>query len=108
MAGRAGKLLGRVASGQINLKPGERPTRLSRRARDAVEKAGGSDDNGHDPAAKSIKTPEDIVFEGRRASAKDGRPKDLRFKGKKSGSGKAHKKRTAHAKARASKWKAEG
>lgn len=63
-AGRAAKLLGRSAA--------------------FAERAGSK------PAALKdldLKTPEQIVFEGRRASAKDGRPKDLKF-GKKAAKGK--------------------
>lgn len=64
---------------------------------------------GHVGGAAKLRSPEDIVFEGRRASAKDGKPRDLKFKGSKSsssssgGRGRVQKKRMQ---ARAAKWKA--
>lgn len=69
MAGRAGKLLGHSGAAQ-------------QRRSGRVAKGG--------PPQRSftgVKTPEQIVFEGRRTSSKDGLPKDLKFgkKGKKAG-----------------------
>ncbi|KAI0597769.1 hypothetical protein F4775DRAFT_558515 [Biscogniauxia sp. FL1348] len=71
-AGRAGKLLGR--SGAARQRHGFRgPNRRMERRESAGKE-------------NALKTPEQIVFEGRRASARDGKPKDLKFgkmKGKK-------------------------
>lgn len=89
LAGRAGKLLGRAVGGRVGSNP----------SRPSTHKAQSEDG--------TFKSPEDIVFEGRRASMKDGKPRDLKFKGKKSGPGRVHKKQRAHTKDRASKWKAE-
>ena len=81
-AGRAGKLLGRAGAAHMH--------RSSK----------GGAPNGS--ALDGKKTPEQIVFEGRRASSKDGRPKDLKF-GKK---GKGKKTRPMHRGARrAAEWK---
>ncbi|KAI1641180.1 hypothetical protein F4809DRAFT_587623 [Biscogniauxia mediterranea] len=71
-AGRAGKLFGR--SGAARQRHGFKdPNRRMERRRESA---------GNESA---LKTPEQIVFEGRRASARDGKPKDLKFgkKGKK-------------------------
>ncbi|GAB1310161.1 Nucleolar protein 12 [Madurella fahalii] len=108
LAGRAGKLLGRFGAAQLfgNGKSGKK--RSEKRERDNKR-------NHHDRQAgppsegreKTIKPPEDFVFEGRRASAKDGRPKDLKFKGR-SGKGKVHKKTKTKGRGavRAAKWRA--
>jgi len=39
---------------------------------------------------KPVKTPEEFVFEGKRASAKDGKPRDLKFRPKKKAKDKVH------------------
>ncbi|EPE36314.1 RNA-binding, RBD [Glarea lozoyensis ATCC 20868] len=92
--GRAGKLLGRAGAAQ--LKKGKLTG-----ANDMVMGKRGD-------GAKSIegiaKTPEAIVFEGYRASAKNGRPKDLKMGGK----GKGKKKPTGRAAKRTSAWKSGG
>lgn len=91
MAGRAGKLLGHSAaakarfskSGRKDGKPRERAGRRSERP--------GNEKKG--PPA-GLKTPETIIFEGRRASARDAKPKDLKMKikgKKKVGGGKPKK-----------------
>ncbi|KAF7544523.1 hypothetical protein G7Z17_g9883 [Cylindrodendrum hubeiense] len=83
MAGRTGKLLGRAAAAQQ--RHGKRPQRS-----DAPE------------AATTIKTPEQFIFEGRRATTRDALPKDLKAKkskGKKSG------KPQNHGTKRAAEWK---
>ncbi|KAI1430326.1 hypothetical protein F5Y12DRAFT_723181 [Xylaria sp. FL1777] len=74
-AGRAGRLLGRSAAAkqQRELKGERRKPRV----------------RGDQPRENGdgIKPPEQFIFEGRRASARDGKPKDLKFgktKGKKS------------------------
>lgn len=86
MIGRTGKLLGRSAAAQQ--RHGKR--REPRVAPDAAPDA--------EPA---MKTPEQIIFEGRRASSKDGKPKDLKF-GKKVKSKGRPQNRGAK---RASEWK---
>ncbi|KAI0525838.1 hypothetical protein F5B22DRAFT_256051 [Xylaria bambusicola] len=73
-AGRAGRLLGRSAAvkHQRELKGDRQKLRVRKDQRQEI-------DNG-------IKPPEQFIFEGRRASARDGKPKDLKFgktKGKK-------------------------
>ena len=77
LAGRAGKLLGRAAA-RAHLEGGKKKERRdSTAAPRRRESAGAAEAEG----GKVMKSPEDIVFEGRRASAKDGKPKDLKFKG---------------------------
>ncbi|KAI1364433.1 hypothetical protein F5Y08DRAFT_339645 [Xylaria arbuscula] len=76
-AGRAGRLLGRSAAAkqQRELKGDRRQLRQPRARRDQPQENG-----------EGIKPPEQFIFEGRRASSKDGKPKDLKFgkiKGKK-------------------------
>jgi nucleolar protein 12 len=117
LAGRAGKLLGRAggakAAGRTDGKKGDR--RASRRA-------SGTDNNkgtaaaaaGDGEAAPAFKSPEEVIFEGRRASAKDGKPKDLRFKGSRpAGKAGGPKRPGKSAKdgrggVRAAKWRAQG
>ncbi|KAI0915106.1 hypothetical protein F4823DRAFT_570899 [Ustulina deusta] len=92
-AGRAGRLFGRSAAAkqQRELKGDRRKPRI----------------RGDQPQQNGdgIKPPEQFIFEGRRASARDGKPKDLKF-GKTKG-----KKRPAKAKAkgrgarRAAEWR---
>ncbi|KAK8027207.1 nucleolar protein 12 [Apiospora marii] len=101
LAGRAGRLLGRAGA-----------ARQQREIRGDKRKPS---DNG--PATGSnastlniIKTPEQIVFEGRRASSKDGKPRDLKL-GK--GKGNKHKKSVTSAKPgrgakRAAEWRKKG
>ena len=108
LAGRASKLLGRSAA--LQLGGGDKWKKR-------VNPIGGGprqESTGHITEVggeKTMKSPEDIVFEGRRASVKDGRPKDLKFKG--GDKSKAHgKKRGPNAGGRrterAAKWKASG
>jgi nucleolar protein 12 len=79
LAGRAGRLLGRAGA-----------ARQARELRHGKEKYGERRGGPRTEGAVSnmpAKTPEQIVFEGRRASARDGKPKDLKFgKGKGKGS----------------------
>lgn len=86
MAGRAGKLFGHSAAAKARIggKAGKRNSRdngggSSRPGRPGREhkKKDGAAAGG--PSA-GLKTPEAIIFEGRRASAKDGLPKDLKMK----------------------------
>ncbi|GAP84819.1 putative RNA recognition domain-containing protein [Rosellinia necatrix] len=79
-AGRAGKLFGHAAAAkrQRELRGDRQKPREHREPRDRGDKPRENGDG--------IKPPEQFIFEGRRASAKDGKPKDLKFgktKGKK-------------------------
>ncbi|KAK4229089.1 putative nucleolar protein 12 [Podospora fimiseda] len=100
LAGRAGKLLGRAGAAQLvgkgkKGKKGERSGKPISKS-EILEKSG-------------IKPPEDFVFEGRRASEKDGKPKDLKFKGARSSKDKkGYKKPGGKGAARAAKWRAGG
>ncbi|KAI3332184.1 hypothetical protein HD806DRAFT_185414 [Xylariaceae sp. AK1471] len=78
LAGRAGRLFGRAAASKQRheLKGDRQKSRESREPR-------GKGDKPQD-ISDGIKPPEQFIFEGRRASARDGRPKDLKF-GKKKG-----------------------
>jgi len=86
-AGRAARMLGRsgAAKAAAELK-GKKPTKSLPRheSRSAAAGAGFVKTDG---LIRPIKTPEQVVFEGRRASSKDGKPRDLKFgkngKGKK-------------------------
>lgn len=82
-AGRARKLLGRA--GAV-----------------AERRRGEGKEDRREARSTAMKTPEDIVFEGTRASAKNGRPGDLKF-GKKA-KGKSGKPSTRSAR-RATEWK---
>lgn len=107
LAGRAGKLLGRAAA-RAHLQGGgdkkDRRAAAAPRRRESAVADGGVD--------KVMKSPEDIVFEGRRASAKDGKPKDLKFKGTRpKGDAKRRSikaKKTGHGAVRAAKWRGAG
>ncbi|KAF5023324.1 hypothetical protein F66182_4632 [Fusarium sp. NRRL 66182] len=89
MAGRTGKLLGRSAAVQQRHK--KRPSK------------GSSDEVVENPVA-ALKKPEDFVFEGRRASSKDGTPKDLKLGKKNKGKPKSGKPQNRSAR-RAAEWK---
>ena len=90
MAGRAGKLLGRAGAFQ---------------QRKGGKRSGGDEGekrtDGEFPT--EMKRPEEFVFEGQRASIRDGKPKDMKF-GKKKGKAKAGKPTHRGAK-RAGEWK---
>ncbi|KAI5865163.1 hypothetical protein GGS23DRAFT_557982 [Durotheca rogersii] len=93
LAGRAGRLLGRAAA---------------ERQRRGFTGEGGRPRDKETVPGKVIKTPEQIVFEGRRASAKDGKPRDLKFgkgKGKKGATKAKTKSRGAR---RAAEWRKQG
>ncbi|RBR23646.1 uncharacterized protein FIESC28_03575 [Fusarium coffeatum] len=89
MAGRTGKLLGRSAAVQQRHK--KRPSTH-----------GGAQEA--EPPATGIKGPEHFVFEGRRASAKDGTPKDLKLGKKGKGKGRSGRPQN-HGSKRAAEWK---
>ncbi|EXA52583.1 nucleolar protein 12 [Fusarium oxysporum f. sp. pisi HDV247] len=89
MAGRTSKLLGRSAAVQQRHK--KRPSTQ-----------GASEDAQNIPS--NIKGPEQFVFEGRRASAKDGTPKDLKLGKKGKGKGRSSRPQNRGAR-RAAEWK---
>ncbi|PHH78789.1 hypothetical protein CDD80_6245 [Ophiocordyceps camponoti-rufipedis] len=84
-AGRAGKLLGRAGAALQRNKAHGRP---------------------FSAAFAGKRSPEDIVFEGNRASSRDGRSKDLKLRGKAKGSRVAKPK--GRSAARAAEWKKKG
>ncbi|KAF4978087.1 hypothetical protein FZEAL_5477 [Fusarium zealandicum] len=86
MAGRTGRLLGRSAA--VQQRHGKRAPKNS---------ASGDGDDG--PAA--LKTPEQVVFEGRRATTRDALPKDLKAKKKGKGKGRPQNRGAR----RAAEWK---
>ncbi|TQN69001.1 Nucleolar protein 12 [Colletotrichum shisoi] len=95
-AGRAARLLGRSGANRERL--GERGDRGKPRAPGNGSGAVPKDD---------MKAPEDFIFEGRRASAKDGRPKDLKFnkRSKPKGGGVKKSKPVGRGAKRAAEWK---
>ncbi|KAI1306945.1 hypothetical protein F5Y03DRAFT_353672 [Xylaria venustula] len=92
-AGRAGRLFGRSAAAkqQRELKGDRRKPRV----------------RGDQPQENSdgIKPPEQFIFEGRRASAKDGKPKDLKFGKTKGKKGAARAKAKGRGARRAAEWR---
>ena len=92
-AGRAGRLLGRSAAAkqQRGLK-GDRQKPRARKDRPQ------EDDGG-------IKPPEQFIFEGRRASSKDGKPKDLKFGKTKGKKGAVKAKAKGRGARRAAEWR---
>lgn len=100
LAGRAGKWLGKSAAARVSGKKTTSRDGKPGKANDSTKNAG-----------TVFRTPEDIVFEGRRASAKDGKPKDLKFKSRSSTGRMGGKKRlhkpSGHGVKRAAKWKAQ-
>ncbi|CAG8975541.1 hypothetical protein HYALB_00005609 [Hymenoscyphus albidus] len=97
LKGRAGKLLGRAGAAQF--KKGKVTG-----ANDIVM---GKRGDGVKSIAGIAKTPESIVFEGYRASAKNGKPKDLKVGGKGAKGGKKGKPTNRGAK-RATAWRKGG
>jgi nucleolar protein 12 len=98
LQGRAGKLLGRAGAAQFKKREGSGANETVMGKRGDGRKASGS-------ALEGIaKSPEAIVFEGYRASAKSGKPKDLKMGGSggKKGKGKPRSSK------RASDWKKGG
>ncbi|KAK8082118.1 nucleolar protein 12 [Apiospora saccharicola] len=101
LAGRASRLLGRAGAARQ-----QRELRGDKRKSREDGPATGSNAS----ALNIMKTPEQIVFEGRRASSKDGKPRDLKL-GK--GKGNKHKKSVTSAKPgrgakRAAEWRKRG
>lgn len=88
MAGRAGKLLGHSAAAQARIaKTGGKKRDRSNRPGKKFSK------DGAGVGAAGFKKPEDFVFEGRRASSRDAKPKDLKQKvGKKKAGAKPKRK----------------
>ncbi len=89
LQGRAAKLLGRAGAARFK----------------GASNTSGEESRPHKHLEGIIKTPENIVFEGYRASQKSGKPKDLKLGG--SGGKKKGKPRTRSSK-RASDWKKSG
>ncbi|KAG9242507.1 hypothetical protein BJ878DRAFT_167042 [Calycina marina] len=101
MEGRAGKLLGRAGAAQLKKREGSGANTMAIGNRGDAQKGRGASGG----AIQGItRTPESIVFEGYRASAKNGRPKDLKM-GRKS---KGKPKPKNHASKRSSGWKKVG
>ncbi|KAK6957487.1 hypothetical protein Daesc_000273 [Daldinia eschscholtzii] len=93
-AGRIGKLLGKAAAAKQRhgLKSEGKP-RKYRKETAAIE---------------GFKTPEQIIFEGRRASEKDGRPADLKFGKTKGKKGVVKAKTKSRGAKRAAEWRKKG
>lgn len=110
LKGRASKLLGKAGASQFKKKDGSgsgaNETSIGRRG-DAPR----PERNGADGGEKGgIKPPEAFVFEGFRASAKNGKPRDLKMGGKGKGSGMKKKggKPVNRGAKRGSEWKKGG
>lgn len=93
LAGRAGKLLGHAAGvSHAGADAGRATGALGRigkaggKPRDRNDRAGQKPDKGPKGAPAAFKSPESFVFEGRRASSRDAKPKDLKQKQRKAGS----------------------
>jgi nucleolar protein 12 len=102
--GRASKLLGKAGAAQF--KSGANGTVIGRRGEGVKERMGTERIQGTNGAAGVMRTPESIVFEGYRASAKSGKPRDLKLGG--SGGGKKKEKPRTRGAKRASEWKKTG
>lgn len=101
LQGRAGKLLGRAGAAQFKKREGSGVNGT------AMGKRGAKTENRTGSGIEGIaKTPESIVFEGYRASAKSGKPRDLKMGGG-GGKKKGGKPRTRSSQ-RASAWKKVG
>lgn len=107
LQGRAGKLLGRAGAAQFKKREGRgggsgaNQTAMGDRS-GSGDKRGRGNGNG----LEGMKTPESIVFEGYRASAKSGKPKDLKMGG--GGGGKKKGKPRTRSSKRATEWKKGG
>ncbi|KAM0330062.1 hypothetical protein ACHAQA_004233 [Verticillium albo-atrum] len=93
MAGRASKLLGRSGALYDHKKKGPR-------GGEKKEQASGS--------GLVLKTPEEIIFEGKRASANDGRPSDVRIGKKKGRVNKGRVEKKGRGAVRAAAWRKDG
>ena len=104
LAGRTGKLLGRsaaFAAARALKSNGDKKQKRGERKERRVSGEGGE---------TAFKTPEAVMFEGRRASAKDGKPKDLKFKGANKGTKGARARASNNRKrqaARTANWRKE-
>jgi nucleolar protein 12 len=94
LAGRAARLLGKAGAATF----GKRDAILAKGVKDATEGMKKVEDG-------AIKGPEAFIFEGYRASAKNGKPKDLKLGGK---NVKSKGKPKNHGSKRASEWKKSG
>lgn len=96
MAGRAGKLLGHSAAARSRASKYDKKGG-KRRERDQKRSERHGKEKKEKEGIAGLKTPEAIIFEGRRASSTDGKPKDLKMKSgkKKSGGGKPKSKKSA-------------
>ncbi|KAJ9144445.1 Nucleolar protein 12 [Coniochaeta hoffmannii] len=121
LSGRAQKLLGKSVAAKVaheaRLKEKKGRTRERREkggGSGGGERATGANDTavGVKGAMDKFKSPEDIVFEGRRASSKDGKPRDLKLKGQRGKKSDPRKKRRSAKDSRggqrAAKWRASG
>ncbi|XXG98208.1 hypothetical protein Hte_004530 [Hypoxylon texense] len=93
-AGRAGKLLGRAAA--------------ARQRHGLKDESKYAKQKKDEPEDVVFKTPEQIVFEGRRASSKDGKPKDLKFGKGKGKKGVVKAKTKSRGAKRAAEWRKKG
>ncbi|KUI66412.1 Nucleolar protein 12 [Cytospora mali] len=80
LAGRAGKLLGHSAAAKARI------GKSGGKGRDRRDRGEKRPDKGKKDGHVAFKSPEAIVFEGRRASSRDAKPKDLKQKQRKAGS----------------------
>jgi nucleolar protein 12 len=101
--GRASKLLGKAAAAQF--KSGANGTAIGRRG-DGEKERKISGSGKAEGVAGVMRTPESIVFEGYRASAKSGKPRDLKLGG--SGGGKKKGKPRTRGAKRGTEWKKAG
>ncbi|KAK3936002.1 nucleolar protein 12 [Diplogelasinospora grovesii] len=115
LAGRAGRLLGRAGAQQLSgadrKKEKKEIGRANREAKRHAREGGDGENAGEKQGG--FRSPEEVVLEGRRASAKDGKPKDLKFKGARSSKKRVFKKGSAgkptgRGAVRAAKWKTSG
>lgn len=100
MQGRATKLLGKAGGAKFK-KTGANDTTLGSRGDKQV--SGSGEAKG---GMAGIKAPESFVFEGYRASASKGKPKDLKLGGK--GGGKKKGKPRTRSSNRGAEWKKRG
>ncbi|KAI1328384.1 hypothetical protein F5Y16DRAFT_160198 [Xylariaceae sp. FL0255] len=97
LAGRAERLFGRTtaAKQRKEMKGGRREPRVRKER---------SQENG-DGKSNGFKPPEQFIFEGRRASSKDGKPKDLKFGKTKGKKGAIRAKTKSRGARRAQEWR---
>jgi nucleolar protein 12 len=101
LKGRASKLLGKAGAAQF--KSGANGTMIGRRGEGEKERR---TSGGGKAATGVMRTPESIVFEGYRASAKSGKPRDLKMGG--GGGGKKKGKPRTRATKRSTEWRKAG